>query len=183
MQEVAELCRARDILLLIDEVQTGVGRTGSLFCFQQYGIEPDIVSFAKGIAGGLPMGGFLVREDCREVLGAGTHATTFGGNPICCAGALAVLSQLDDALLADVRDKGEYLRSRLSALPKVRGVRGLGLMLGVAVEGSNKELAARCAEQGLLILTAGDVLRLLPPLTITREEIDRGLSILESVLS
>ncbi len=106
------LCEERDWLLLVDEVQTGIGRTGTLFAFQQYGIRPDAVSFAKGIAGGLPMGGFLVHEKCRTVLGPGSHASTFGGNPVCSAAALAVLDILDEAALNRVREKGAYLREQ-----------------------------------------------------------------------
>ncbi len=178
------LCDRNDWLLLVDEVQTGVGRTGSLFAFQQYGILPDAVSFAKGIGGGLPLGGFLTSGKTKDVLGPGTHATTFGANPICCAGALAVLAQLDDALLASVREKATYIESAVLGwhLPIVKGVRGKGLMIGIAVDGDNKALAAKCIEKGLLIITAGSVLRMLPPLTISYEEIDAGLAILKSVL-
>ena len=183
---LAVLCAERDWLLLVDEVQTGVGRTGTLFAFQQYGIIPDAVSFAKGIAGGLPFGGFMASDKCRGVLTPGTHATTFGGNPICASAALAVLDILDEDTLAAVTEKGNYIRSRIEQmnLPCLGGTRGLGLMIGVEVKGehTNKELAARLIENGLLVLTAGKVLRLLPPLTITREEIDKGLSILERTL-
>ena len=178
------LCDKNDWLLLVDEVQTGVGRTGSLFAFQQYGILPDAVSFAKGIGGGLPLGGFMASDKVKDVLGGGTHATTFGANPICCAAALAVLAQIDDALLASVREKAAYIESVILGwhLPIVQGVRGKGLMIGIAVDGDNKALAAKCIEKGLLIITAGPVLRMLPPLTISYEEIDAGLAILKSVL-
>lgn len=186
VKELAQLCAQRDWLLLCDEVQTGIGRTGSLFCFQQYGILPDACSFAKGIAGGLPMGGFLVNEKCRNVLGAGEHATTFGGNPVCAAAACAVLDILDDTALEQVKEKGHRIRSRIEAmqLPCLGDTRGMGLMIGVEVaEGwSNKELAARLNEAGLLTLTAGAGLRFLPPLTITEEEIDQGLAILQHTL-
>ena len=187
VHDLAVLCAERDWLLLVDEVQTGVGRTGTLFCFQQYGILPDAVTFAKGIAGGLPMGGFLVSERCRGVLGPGTHASTFGGNPVCAAAALEVQEILDDAALEQVAEKGQYLRRGIEALelPCLGKTRGLGLMIGVEVaEGhTNKELAAKLMDAGLLVLTAGhNVLRLLPPLTITREEIDEGLAIMARVL-
>ena len=186
VHELAVLCAERDWLLLVDEVQTGVGRTGTLFAFQQYGILPDAVSFAKGIAGGLPMGGFLAGEKCRDVLGPGTHATTFGGNPICAAAALAVLDILDEDTLAQVKEKGNYLRARIEkmGLDCLGTTRGLGMMIGVEVTGghTNKELAARLIENGLLVLTAGKALRLLPPLTITREEMDKGLEIMEKTL-
>ena len=164
---LAGLCEQRDWLLLVDEVQTGIGRTGTLFAFQQYGIRPDAVSFAKGIAGGLPMGGFLVNEKCRPVLGPGSHASTFGGNPVCSAAALAVLDILDEAALNRVREKGAYLRERIEAMGKrcLGATRGLGLMIGVEVRPgwSNRELVARLAGHGLLVLTAGPALRLLPP--------------------
>ena len=187
VHDLAVLCAERDWLLLVDEVQTGIGRTGTLFAFQQYGILPDAVSFAKGVAGGLPMGGFLVGEKCRDVLGPGDHASTFGGNPVCAAAAQAVLGILDEDALAAVAEKGRYLRAAITAmdLPPLGAVRGLGLMLGVEVRPpyTNGELAVRLARNGLLVLTAGDALRLLPPLTITREEMDKGLAILKHTLS
>ena len=187
VHDLAVLCAERDWLLLVDEVQTGIGRTGTLFAFQQYGILPDAVSFAKGIAGGLPMGGFLVSEKCRDVLGPGDHGSTFGGNPICAAAAQAVLDILDEDTLAGVQKKGRCLRSAIEAmgLPCLGATRGLGLMIGIEVKPphSNKELAARLARNGLLVLTAGDALRLLPPLTITQAELDRGLEILKQTLS
>ena len=187
VNELAELCQQRDWLLLVDEVQTGIGRTGTLFAYQQYGIQPDAVSFAKGIAGGLPMGGILASERCRNVFTPGTHATTFGGNPICAAAAQVVLEILDDSLLAEVTEKGAYIRERIERmdLECLGGTRGLGMMIGVEVKRpyNNKELAARLMEQGLLVLTAGSALRLLPPLTIRREEIDKGLTILEQALA
>ena len=187
VHELAVLCAERDWLLLVDEVQTGVGRTGTLFAFQQYGILPDAVSFAKGIADGLPMGGFLVSEKCRDVLGPGDHGSTFGGNPICAAAAQAVLDILDEDALAGVQKKGRCLRAAIEAmgLPCLGATRGLGLMIGIEVKPphSNKELAARLARNGLLVLTAGDALRLLPPLTITQAELDRGLEILKQTLS
>ena len=186
VKKVADYCKEHDLLLLVDEVQTGVGRTGSLFCFQQYGIMPDVVSFAKGVAGGLPMGGIMAGEKTCGVLTPGTHATTFGGNPVAAAGALAVMETLDDAFLAEVVKKGEYIRSAITSwkLPCVSCVRGMGLMLGVVVKDIlPKDVVAACIERGLLALTAGsDAVRLLPPLVITYEEIDEGLNILKSVL-
>ena len=182
---LAELCRERDWLLLADEVQTGVGRTGALFAFQRYGILPDAATFAKGIAGGLPMSGILANEKCRAVLGPGTHATTFGGNPVCAAAGLAVQEVLTDAFLEEVQHKGQYLRERIEAmdLPCLGTTRGMGLMIGVEVrEGNCREVASRLIQNGLLVLTAGSGLRLLPPLVITREEMDAGLDILERTL-
>ncbi len=187
VDDLVKLCADRDWLFLVDEVQTGIGRTGSLFCFQQYGVQPDAASFAKGIAGGLPMGGFLVNERCRKVLGPGDHASTFGGNPVSAAAACAVLDILDDETVAQVKEKGRYLREAIEAmdLPCLGGTRGMGLMIGVEVKdgSSNKELCARLNQAGLLSLTAGLGLRFLPPLTITREEMDKGLTILKATLS
>ena len=183
---VADLCEKRDWLLLIDEVQTGVGRTGSLFAFQQYGITPDAVSFAKGIAGGLPMSGILASEKCRNVLGPGMHATTFGANPVCAAAGLVVQETLSDDFLQEVTAKGEYLRGAIEALdlPCFGKTRGLGLMIGIEVkEGyTNKEIAGKLIENGLLVLTAGPGMRLLPPLVISKEEMDQGVAIMKKVL-
>ena len=187
VQKVAQLCQEKDWLLLIDEVQTGVGRTGSLFAFQQYGIQPDVSTFAKGIAGGLPMGGILANETCAKVLTAGTHGSTFGANPIAAAAACTILDILDDQMMEEVKAKGQYLREGILALnsPCLGNVVGMGLMLGVDVKGerTNKELASLLAENGLLVLTAGPRLRLLPPLTIAKEEMDKGLAILKQTLA
>ena len=187
VKAVAALCAEHDWLLLVDEVQSGVGRTGSLFCFQQYGILPDVVSFAKGIAGGLPMSGIMANEKCRNVLGPGTHATTFGANPVCAAAGLVVQETLSDAFLEEVKAKGAYLREGIEALnlPCFGQTRGLGLMIGIAVkEGYNKsEIANKLIANGLLVLTAGPGMRLLPPLVITKEEMDKGLEIMKKTLS
>ena len=186
VQALTKLCRERDWLLLADEVQTGVGRTGALFCFQNYGILPDVCSFAKGIAGGLPMSGIMASERCCDVLTPGTHATTFGANPVCAAAALTVQETLSDAFLAQVREKGDYLRGRIEALdlPCLGKTRGMGLMIGVEVKPgySNGELANRLVENGLLVLTAGADLRLLPPLVISQAEMDAGLEIMRNTL-
>lgn len=185
VQAVAAFCAEQDLLLLIDEVQTGVGRTGSLFCFQQYGILPDVVSFAKGIAGGLPFGGIMANEKCKHVLGPGTHATTFGGNPVAAAGACVVLDTLDDAFLQTVNEKGAYIRQTVEAwgLPVVKSVRGMGLMVGIGVSCSHKDAVGKMLDAGLLVLTAGsDTVRLLPPLNISYAEMDAGLAVLKTVL-
>lgn len=185
--KLADLCAKRDWLFLVDEVQTGAGRTGSLFAFQQYGFKPDVVSFAKGVAGGLPFGGVMAGEKCKDVFTPGTHGTTFGGNPVAAAAANYVLERLDDDFLSQIREKGQYLRERIEAmdLPCLGKTRGMGMMIGVEVKGgfNNKELAAKLTENGLLVLTAGQGLRLLPPLVITREEMDKGLAILEKTLA
>ena len=186
VKAVARLCAEKDWLLLVDEVQTGIGRTGSLFAFQQFGIQPDVVSFAKGIAGGLPLGGILTNEKCAGVLTPGTHGSTFGANPVSTAAGLAVLETMDQPFLDQVREKGAYLRAGIQAIgsPELGDVVGLGLMLGIDVKGprTNKELAALLIDHGLLCLTAGDRLRLLPPLVITKEEMDEGLAILKQTL-
>jgi len=187
VKALSEECRKHDWLLLVDEVQTGVGRTGSLFAFQQYGILPDVCSFAKGIAGGLPMSGIMANEKCRNVLGPGTHATTFGANPVCAAAGLVVQDTLTDAFLQQVREKGEYLRDQIEALrlPCFGKTRGLGLMVGIAVKDGyqNGAIAKKLLENGLLVLTAGPGMRLLPPLVVTREELDAGVAILKRTLA
>ena len=186
VQALKKLCAERDWLLLADEVQTGVGRTGKLFAFQHYDILPDVASFAKGIAGGLPMSGIMANEKCRGVLTPGTHATTFGGNPICAAAALVVQETLTDDFLAEVEAKGKYLREGIEALnlPCFGKTRGMGLMIGIEVaEGFNKaDIVSKLTEAGLLVLTAGPGMRLLPPLTITKEEMDKGIAILKAAL-
>ena len=185
VKAVAAFCKERDILLMVDEVQTGVGRTGSLYAFQQYGIEPDVITSAKGLGGGLPIGACLCRERLGGVLSAGQHGTTYGGNPIACAAARYVLGRINQPeFLAGVGATGEAFRKALSAMPHVKEVRGLGMMLGVELEEgySAKDIAVQCAEKGLLILTAKTLLRLLPPLNITQEERERGLTILQKVL-
>ncbi len=182
---LAELCREKDWLLAVDEVQTGVGRTGSLFAFQQYGIMPDVMSFAKGIGGGLPLAGILAGEKTEMVFTPGTHATTFGGNPVCCAGGLSVLEQLDEEMLASVREKGAYLKAEIEKIPQVETVRGLGMMLGVCLkEGLDYSAkVSQMLEAGLMCLTAGHgTIRLLPPLAISYEEMDQGIAIMKQVL-
>ena len=186
VKAVSDLCKAKDLLFLADEVQTGVGRTGTLFAYEHYGIKPDVLSFAKGIAGGLPLGGFIANEKCSTVLTAGTHATTFGGNPISAAGAIEVLSQLSDTVLEEVGIKGEYISEEIKLwnIPCIKEVRGKGLMVGISLDSAApKEIAQKCVENGLLILTAGtDALRMLPPLTISYDELDKGLNILKTTL-
>ncbi|MDR3767354.1 MAG: aspartate aminotransferase family protein [Butyricicoccus sp.] len=186
VKAVEAFCRERDLLLIIDEVQTGIGRTGTLFCFQQYGIQPDVVTTAKGIAGGLPMGAVIAAKTCCDVLGPGTHATTFGGTPTCCAAANAVLDIINQPeFLQEVVKKGEYLKQGILNFgsDKVQGVRGKGLMLGIIVDPDQRaELVNACLDKGVLVLTAGTAaIRLLPPLTITYEEMDEALAILKTV--
>ena len=184
VKAVARACAQRDILVIVDEVQTGIGRTGTLFAYQQFGIEPDLVSAAKGLGGGLPIGAVLLGEKVQDTLSAGQHGTTFGGNPVCCAGACEVLKRMDESFLAGVREMGDYLRSRLANMPGIRQVSGLGMMLGATPQkGEAKEVAARCAQRGLLILTAKEKLRLLPPLNLSRADAYQGLAILQNALA
>lgn len=179
-----ELCKERDVVLIIDEVQTGVGRTGELFAFQNYGIVPDVVSCAKGIGGGLPLGCVMFGEKTEFTLCAGDHATTFGGNPAISAGAKYILEKMDDSFLSDVKAKGEYIREKVCKMPHVEGVDGMGLMLGIRLFDGIKsaDIVKKGIENGALFLTAKAKVRLLPPLTITYEEIDRGLEALKKAL-
>jgi len=180
----AALCKEKDILLMIDEVQTGISRTGHFFCYQGYELQPDVVTAAKGLGGGLPIGACLCHDKTENVMQPGQHGTTFGGNPIACAAAREVLSRVaEPAFLKDVREKGEYIRSKLQSIGNVKEVRGQGLMIGIVTEKDNaKEMAAKCLQNGLLILTAKNLLRMLPPLTITYDEIDKGLAILKNTM-
>ena len=188
VKAVRALCDEKDLLLLVDEVQTGVGRTGSLFCFQQYGILPDVVTFAKGIAGGMPMGGVMAAPTCDTVLGPGTHATTFGGTPIVCAAAKVVLNEVSQPeFLAAVKEKGEYIKNTVLGWKsgKVKDVRGMGLMLGIIVDADARAaLVSEIMDKGVLVITAGkDAIRLLPPLTISYEELDEALAVMKTVLA
>ena len=187
VKEVEKLCREKDMLLIIDEVQTGIGRTGSLFAFQQYDIKPDVVTMAKGLGGGMPIGAVMAADTCCNVLTPGTHATTFGGTPIVCSAANVVLDTVGDGqFLMKVREKGEYLRNGILSLgsPNIKGVRGMGLMLGIIVEeGKHSVFANKLIENGVLAITAGkNAVRLLPPLTISKEEMDEALAIMAKVL-
>ena len=184
VQAVAAFCRQRDILLLVDEVQTGVGRTGTFLACEQYGLQPDIVTLAKGLGGGLPIGAVLMTRKVADHMGPGSHGSTFGGNPVACAGALAVLGELTDDRLAKDNALAAALRAGLQTLPHVQAVTGLGLMVGVAFADGVSAAAVRtaCERQGLLVLTAKTRLRLLPPLILTQEDVDKALAILRSVL-
>lgn len=184
LQAVEAFCRQRDLLLIIDEVQTGAGRTGKMLACEHAGVHPDVVTMAKGLGGGLPIGACLCAERLKDVMGPGTHGSTFGGNPVVCAGARVVLSRLTaPGFLDDVVEKGAYLRDKIAAMPHVAEVRGQGMMVGIRLEqGEARAIAEQCLNRGLLILTAKTLLRLLPPLTITYEEIDQGLAILNTVL-
>ena len=184
VQAVRALCDEKDLVLIVDEVQTGVGRTGTFLACEQFNLRPDIVTLAKGLGGGLPIGAVLVSEKVAAGMGPGSHGSTFGGNPVVCAGANVVLERLDESFLAGVREHAAQLRAGLERLPHVKGVTGLGLMLGIQLEdGINAaDVLAACRERGLLVLTAKTRLRLLPPLVVTAHDIERALVILDEVL-
>lgn len=179
LKAARSLTRKRDILLLIDEVQTGNGRTGKLFSFQHFGISPDVVTIAKGLAGGLPMGACLLGEKAEDVLGQGSHGSTFGGNPLCASAALAVQKQLTDELLEEVGQKGEYLRRELEVMPGVKSVTGMGLMLGIETDKDAKALVNTLLARGVVTLTAKNKLRLLPPLTISWKSLEKAVAIMK----
>ena len=187
VQEVCNVCKEKDVLIIFDEVQCGLGRTGHIFCFQEFGVEADIITLAKGLGGGLPIGAILCNEKLSNTFTPGDHGSTFGGNPVVCAGTLAVLDQIcNDELLSSVQAKGKFIRQTLtkSKLPLVKNIRGLGLMIGIEVSCPPDEIQKKALEKGLLILTAGkNVVRLLPPLTISEIEIKKGLAILLKCLS
>lgn len=187
VQEVCNVCKEKDVLIIFDEVQCGLGRTGHIFCFQKFGVEADIITLAKGLGGGLPIGAILCNKKLSNTFTPGDHGSTFGGNPVVCAGALAVLDQIcNDELLSSVQAKGKFIRQTLtkSKLPLVKNIRGLGLMIGIEVSCPPDEIQKKALEKGLLILTTGkNVVRLVPPLTISEIEIKKGLAILLKCLS
>ena len=181
--EFVRAAAALEPLLCVDEIQTGVGRTGTFFAFEQLDVRPDLVTLAKGLANGLPIGCLLVSEEAAGAFVPGDHGSTFGGNPVSCAAACAVVDAIDDELLANVRAQGARLRAGLGRLPGVTEVRGAGLLVGADMELTASEVAAAALERGLVVLTAGEhVLRLAPPLVVGADEIDHALSVLEEVL-
>ena len=183
VRAAAEIAREVGALLCVDEVQAGLGRTGTFFAYEQLGIEPDLVTLAKGLANGLPIGALLVRDGVARAIGPGDHGSTFGGNPVACAAACAVVEAIDEELLANVVARGDQLASGLAEVAGVREVRGRGLLLAGVLDGDAAAVVDACRERGLLVLTAGsDVLRLLPPLVITEAEADEALSIIGAVL-
>ena len=183
LKALQALCHEKDVLFCVDEVQTGNGRTGRWFAFEHFGLEPDLVSTAKGLGNGLPIGATLMNEKTANVLTPGTHGSTFGGNPVACAGALAVLETIDDDFLAEVERKGDLLKKALEAVPGVKDVSGLGLMIGFSVEGQKSaDIKAKALKEGLVVLTAKDRVRLLPPLVISDEELLLGVEKLKKVI-
>ncbi len=183
VQAVYKACQEKDILFIVDEVQTGIGRTGSFYSYQQFGIQPDLVSSAKGLGGGLPIGAVLFGEKTEEALVPGDHGSTFGGNPVVCAGAIEILNRMDDKFLAEVAEKGAYIKAELLKMPHVTGVVGMGMMLGVELDTDVKPIVNALMDKGLLVLTAKEKMRLLPPLNISYEELKEGLTILENTLA
>lgn len=182
--KVAAFCKERDILVIVDEVQTGVGRTGKFLACEHFDLKPDIITLAKGLGGGLPIGAVVMNRKVAAHMQPGSHGSTFGGNPVCCAGALAVMETMDDAFMANVNARAAQLRAGLAKLPHVQEVSGLGLMVGIAFDGSIKaaDVRAACEKEGLLVLTAKTRLRLLPPLILTAEDVDAALDTLRKVL-
>jgi len=184
VQLAEKLCRENDVLLMIDEVQTGNGRTGSLYAYQQFGVTPDVVTTAKGLGGGLPIGACLMGERCESVLGKGDHGSTYGGNPICAAAALNVISRMDDTVFEGVKERAAFIRSELDGADGVAGVTGMGLMIGILPEKHTAgEVAAACLADGLLVLTAHEKVRLLPPLNIPMDDLARAMQILKKHLA
>ena len=176
----AKLCEEYDLLLICDEVQVGNGRSGKLYGYMHYGIQPDIVSTAKGLAGGLPLGATLLGEKVQDVLSAGTHGSTFGGNPVCCAGAINVLSRLDEKMLEGVEERSAYIKRELTGAKGVLGVSGLGLMIGIQTEKNASDIIAACREKGVLVIKAKDKLRLLPALNIPMEQLKKAVAVIKA---
>ena len=183
VQKVEAYAHAHDILIIVDEVQTGNGRTGYLYSYMGYGIHPDIVSTAKAIGGGLPLGATMFADSTQHTLTNHTHGSTFGGNPICTAGGISIIDRLDDALMEEVREKGKYIKEELEQCEHVDHVSGMGLMIGVTLK--NKALmdvVEGCVDHGVLVLTANGLLRLLPPLNIPWDELKEAISIVKKVI-
>ena len=176
---IVKICRENDVLVVCDEVQTGNGRTGKLYCYQNYGFMPDIISTAKGLAGGLPLGATLLGDKVKDVFGFGDHGSTFGANPICCAGALSILSRLTDDVFEGVREREQIIRDTLRDAKGISGIYGMGLMLGIEVSCGGPKLASTLIEKGVLALTAKNRLRLLPALNIPKDTLIEALNIIK----
>ena len=179
VQGLADFCKKEDILLLVDEVQTGNGRTGELYAYMNFGVQPDVVSTAKGLGGGLPLGAVLFGEKTEFTLGAGDHGSTFGGNPVCCAGALSVLGRIDDQLLKEVKKKSAYIFKTLEGAPGVESVSGMGLMIGIKTAKPAGDVVKTCMENGVLCLTAKDKVRLLPALNIPMPVLEKAIEVIK----
>ena len=179
VQGLHAYAQEHDVRLMVDEVQTGNGRTGELYAYMHYGIQPDVVTTAKGLGGGLPIGACLMGEKVETVLGFGDHGSTYGGNPVCCAGAVSVISRLDDAFLAQVKEKGEYVKIELTGAPGVEAVSGMGLMIGIKTVKPAGEVLKNCMANGVLPLTAKDKVRLLPALSISWDELKQAIDVIK----
>lgn len=183
LQQVRKICDKKDILLIVDEVQTGVCRTGKLYGYMHSGIKPDVVTSAKGLGGGLPIGICMVNDKLKDVMGPSTHGTTFGSNPVVCAGANYIIDTVNTPeFIEEINKKGAYFKEKLEKIKGVKSVRQQGLMIGIEVEGNAGDIAKKCTENGLLVITAKTLLRMLPPLNIKYEEIDEALAILKKVM-
>lgn len=183
LQQVRKICDEKDILLIVDEVQTGVCRTGKLYGYMHSGIKPDVVTSAKGLGGGLPIGICMVNDKLKDVMGPSTHGTTFGSNPVVCAGANYIIDTVNTPeFIEEVNKKGAYFKEKIEKIKGVKSVRQQGLMIGIEVEGNAGDIAKKCTENGLLVITAKTLLRMLPPLNIKYEEIDEALAILKKVM-
>ena len=182
VQKVAELVKKENLLLVVDEVQTGNGRTGTLYAFEQYGITPDVVTTAKGLGGGLPIGATLLGEKAENLFTAGLNGSTFGGNPVCAAGAISIINRIDEKLLAEVREKSEYIFTELNGAKGVKSVSGLGLMIGIECEDAGKVIAG-CMERGVLVIKAKNKVRLLPALNIPFALLKKAINILKEELA
>ena len=179
VKSVAEYLKEKDILLIIDEVQTGNGRTGALYAYMNYGITPDVITTAKGLGGGLPIGACLMSEKCKNVLGFGDHGSTYGGNPVCAAGALSVIERIDDKLLDEVKEKSKYVFDTLSGADGIESVNGMGLMIGIKTKKSASDVVKACMQKGVLCLTAKDKVRLLPALNIPTDLLEKAINIIK----
>lgn len=183
LQQVRKICDEKDILLIVDEVQTGVCRTGKLYGYMHSGIKPDVVTSAKGLGGGLPIGICMVNDKLKDVMGPSTHGTTFGSNPVICAGANYIIDTVNTPeFIEEINKKGAYFKEKIEKIKGVKSVRQQGLMIGVEVEGNAGDIAKKCTENCLLVITAKTLLRMLPPLNIKYEEIDEALAILKKVM-
>lgn len=180
--EIDRIAKEKDLVVIVDEVQTGNGRTGKLYGYMNYDIQPDVVTTAKGIGGGLPIGLCMLGEKMKDVFTPGTHGSTFGGNPVCCAGALSIMSRINDDLMAEVAEKSEYIISELEGAKGVKSVSGMGLMLGIETERPAPEIIKEAMERGVLVLSAKTKVRLLPPLNIVKEDLMEAITILKEVI-
>ncbi|MBR4427317.1 MAG: aminotransferase class III-fold pyridoxal phosphate-dependent enzyme, partial [Spirochaetales bacterium] len=180
IKAVREITEKNDLIMIVDEVQTGNGRTGELYSYMNFGIVPDVVSTAKGLAGGLPLGATLISDKCKNVLGFGDHGSTFGGNPVCCAAAVSILKRIDDKLLEQVKKKSAYIFDTLNGAPGVESVSGLGLMIGIKTVKPASEVVAKCMENGVLCLTAKDKVRLLPALNIPMDVLEKAVDVIKA---